>query len=157
MNFCILALYIEEGFLKFAKIKINSTMKKLIITILSLCCCISINAVSLTVSNHDKEEKVPADHVPIVVKQKPLNSDLHRGSTICIEAYYQDGHIYINFDRYVNNTNIEVTNLDTNSFISYFVNEGESIVILDISSLGCGTNYIEITINDDVFYGILDL
>lgn len=130
-------------------------MKKLIITILSLCSYIHVNALPLNTSNPDSED--PADYVPIIVTQKPLNSDLHRGSTVCIEAYYQNGHIYINFDRCVNNTKIEVTNINTNSVISHSVNEGETIIILDISSLGCGTNYIEITINEDVFYGILDL
>ena len=60
-------------------------MQKFIITILSLYYCICINATSFTVSNVDNEE-VPKDHVPIVVKKKSLNSNLHRSSTLYIEA-----------------------------------------------------------------------
>ena len=131
-------------------------MQKFIITILSLCYCICINATSFTVSSVDNEE-VPKDHVPIVVKRKPLNSDLHRSLTLYIEAYYQDEHIYIDFDKCINSAYIEITNLETNSIISYYINKEESNITLDISSLGYGSHYIEITINDEVFYGILYL
>ena len=52
-------------------------MKHIIIAILSLCSYIHVNALPLNTSNPDNED--PADYVPIIVTQKPLNKvHLHK-------------------------------------------------------------------------------
>ena len=63
-------------------------MKKLIITILSLCCCISINAVSLTVSNHDKEEEVPAVLEEMRLKMAVSANTMKVGMRIHLQVRY---------------------------------------------------------------------
>lgn len=125
----------------------KSIIKKSLLTTLSLILSINVFATNTL----DDIKKMPVDYVPIIVTRKPANANMHRGLIQDVEAYYQNGSIYLNFNNNIGEVIISVTNIQTGQLCHNCIDSTQNTCSIDISSLGVG-QYEILIYNDLLLY-----
>lgn len=122
----------------------KSIIKKSLLT--TLCLILSINV--FATNTLDDIKNMPVDYVPIIVTRKPANANMHRGLVQDVEAYYQNGSIYLNFNNNIGEVIVCITNLHSGESIYDCIDTEYMTYAININTLGTGQ--FEILIFNDL-------
>lgn len=125
-------------------------MKKLTTILLALLSLNCLSAAATTTSPSRSVDEMPKRHSQIIVKPTKPTTTPHRGITDQIDAYYEDGGIYITLWGEGELVEVEVCNT-TNG--NYLVVPAEGFCsVADINDMGCGEYTLLIYCNNDILY-----
>ena len=122
-----------------------------------LTAALSIAAVFASVANPDSQvQKGSSGNIPIIIKEPKDNH--HRSLTPTVEAYYQNGTIYMIFHKYLGYAFINICNTNTGEQVEQMCDTGLETISIDVSNMGTGEYYIIIyTENDSIFTGEFEI
>lgn len=87
-----------------------------------------------------------SEHILIIENETVENH--HRSLLLKTDAYYQNGIVYVIFNKYMGNALINIYNVDSGGVVNELCNTGLGTVSIDISNMGEGMYYIQINTED---------
>lgn len=125
-------------------------MKKLTAILFALLSLNYLSATTTATSPSNSVDEMPKRHSQIIVKPATQTTTPHRGLTDHIEAYYEDGGIYITLWGEGELVEIEVCNTTNGNYLAEPA-EG-SCSMVDISDMGCGEYSLLIYCDNHILY-----
>ncbi len=125
-------------------------MKKLATILFALLSLNCLSAATTTTSPSRSVDEMPKRHSQIIVKPTKPTTNPHRGITDHVDAYYEDGCIYITMWGDGELVEIEVCNT-TNGNCLVEPAEGFCSVV-DINDMGCGEYTLLIYCDNNILY-----